>query len=107
MSMPNIPDINPDITLCAEDAKNILLTSIGLEEIALSHILNAEAEKIQSYLGTLCGQKTKTEVGLCELQQLDEMVNATVNNVIKKELLLLMKLEEVNKIVVTPPHCSK
>lgn len=53
MSMPTIPDINPDISLNKIDAANIILTSIGMEELALSHLLNAEAEKVQYVLGTL------------------------------------------------------
>jgi hypothetical protein len=47
MSMPNIPDITPDIDLKREDVINLLLTSIALEEIGISHILNAEGEKLQ------------------------------------------------------------
>lgn len=53
MSMPTIPDLNPDITLNREDAGLIILSSIGMEELALSHLLNAEAEKVQYVLGTL------------------------------------------------------
>lgn len=36
-----------------EDAVNYILTSIAMEEMALSHILNAEGEKIQYVIGTL------------------------------------------------------
>lgn len=51
MSLPKFP-INPaDIT--RDDAINMILTSIAMEEVGLSHILNAEGEKIQYVLGTL------------------------------------------------------
>lgn len=50
MSLPNIPDIDPLISLNRCDAINLLLSSIAMEEIGLSHILNAEGEKLQRFL---------------------------------------------------------
>ncbi|MGR6008320.1 hypothetical protein ACT7CZ_05390 [Bacillus cereus] len=47
MSLPNIPDIEPHITLTREEVINLLLSSIAMEEIGLSHLINAEAEKIK------------------------------------------------------------
>ena len=38
-----------------EDAVNQILSSIAMEELGLSHILNAEGEKLQYILGTLPG----------------------------------------------------
>ena len=45
--------ISPSIT--REDVINQILSSIAYEELALSHILNAEAEKIEYILGILPG----------------------------------------------------
>src|SRR5690625_7369040 len=53
VSQPNIPDIDPNISLTREDAINLLLTSIAMEELGLAHIINAEGEKIQYALETL------------------------------------------------------
>ncbi|WP_342580438.1 hypothetical protein [Ureibacillus sp. FSL W7-1570] len=53
MSMPNIPDISPKISIDREDVINLLLASIALEEIGLAHIINAEGEKIQFAIGKL------------------------------------------------------
>ena len=50
MSMPNIPNICPDICLCMEDMIKLIISSIALEEISISHLLNAESEKIQYVL---------------------------------------------------------
>jgi hypothetical protein len=46
MSMPKIPDINPNICLHFGDVINLLLASIALEEIALANVINAESEKL-------------------------------------------------------------
>jgi hypothetical protein len=45
MSAPSFPD--HDKVLTHDEAVNAILTSIALEETALSHIINAEGEKIQ------------------------------------------------------------
>ena len=99
MSMPNIPDLNPEICVDVEDALSVLIASIGIEELSLAHILNAEGEKIQSYLGTLEGQEVKRGVRIDELEKLDKIVNKTINTVMQKELVLLMKLETADEIL--------
>jgi hypothetical protein len=50
MSLPNVPNITPIITLSRQESITLLLASIAPEEIGLSHILNAEDEKIQRLL---------------------------------------------------------
>ena len=40
MSLPSFPVVNPPIE--REDAVNQILSSIAMEELGLSHILNAE-----------------------------------------------------------------
>ena len=97
MSVPNIPDLNPEISICKKDAVNILLTSIGMEELSLAHILNAEAEKIQFALGTLEG--CENPLNFCEIKEVNEMANKMLKDVIKKEILLNMKLEDVIDII--------
>ncbi|NLZ45753.1 MAG: hypothetical protein GX896_03580, partial [Clostridiales bacterium] len=52
MTQPTFPN-NPDIT--RDDAVNQILSSIAMEELGLSHIINAEGEKLQYILGTLEG----------------------------------------------------
>lgn len=36
MSLPNVPDITPRITLKREEVFHLLLTSVAMEEISLS-----------------------------------------------------------------------
>lgn len=90
MSMPNIPDVNPKIKLKRKDVINLLLASIALEEIGISHIINAEAEKLQKAI--------HKSVCLGELLEVNKSVNQTLRTLIKKEMLLHMKLEDVLRI---------
>ncbi|WP_337098676.1 BclA C-terminal domain-containing protein [Paenibacillus sp. YIM B09110] len=94
MSLPSIPNISPTITITRDDAINLLLSSIALEELGLSHILNAEGEKIQYVLGTLPGI-TGPGATIQDVLAIDQSVKATMETAIKKELLLQSKLETV------------
>ncbi|MGC9299169.1 collagen-like protein [Bacillus cereus] len=93
MSQANFPNITPTITVTQEDTLNLLLASIALEELGLAHIINAEAEKIQVALGTIPGLSPFPT--LSQILEVNDSVNATLQNIIKKEMLLQFKLEEV------------
>lgn len=79
-----------------------LLDSIALEEIALSHLLNAEAEKIQKFL---CHTSSCTPTDI--LLEFNVGVNETLETVIMKEWLLLRKLEKVTRFFTKQfsSHC--
>jgi hypothetical protein len=90
MGVPTVPVIPPITTVTAA---NLLLTSIAFEELGLAHIINAEGEKIQFALGTLGG--TAIARTITDLVTIDASVSTTLRNVIKKEILLQFKLEDV------------
>jgi hypothetical protein len=95
MSYPNIPDVDATISITKADSINLLLASIAFEELALAHIVNAEAEKIQFVLGTLPEQNPpETPPTIEDLLEIDRSVERTLRNVIKKEMLLQFKLED-------------
>ncbi|OEF95566.1 hypothetical protein [Desulfuribacillus alkaliarsenatis] len=98
MSMPKIPNITPDIRLDRDDVINILLASIAFEELALAHVINAEAEKLQSVLGTLHGQRVKQQ-RLEDLLLVNKSVNKILRDTIKKEMLLQFKLEDCLELI--------
>lgn len=111
MSMPNIPNLNPQISVNRDDAVNIILSSIGMEELSLAHILNAEAEKIQFALGTLetAGSQASS---MTDILETNKLASKMVRNVIKKQMLLSMKMEDTVDLAeqtqpvtqpVTPP----
>ncbi len=104
MSLPKIPDINPSVTVTQSDAVNLLLSSIAMEEIGLSHIINAEGEKIQFILGTLTdGSGAAIEgpenVTVSDVLNVNRSVDNTLKNVTRNQLLLQLKLEDVMEMM--------
>lgn len=89
MSMPTIPDIKPDIEISFEETIRLLLASVALEELSLAHIMNAEAEKIQEVVKCSGGNK------LNDLICIDKSVERIMRDVIKKEMLLEFKFENI------------
>ncbi|MGG0845242.1 LVIVD repeat-containing protein [Peribacillus simplex] len=105
MSFPNIPNITPTISITTAQTIPLLLSSIALEELALAHIMNAEAEKLQFVLGTLPTGTALSPavVSLAELLAVDSSVHRTLRDVIKKEMLLEFKFENVLDLIGTLP----
>lgn len=95
MSQANIPNITPLISVTVGQTIPLLLSSIALEELALAHIVNAEAEKLQLVLGTLPGGTplSPAVVSISDLLAVDASVQTTLRDVIKKEMLLEFKFE--------------
>lgn len=90
MSMPNIPDINPDISISLEDVINLLFSSIALQEIALSNLIHAESEKIQAVVN----MNSKC-YSVKEITSLNESVEKVLNEISSIETLLITKLKYI------------
>ncbi|MFD0590920.1 DUF6923 family protein [Paenibacillus sp. GCM10027627] len=88
--------INVVITITTEDAVNLLLSSIAVEELGIAHIINSEAEKIQYALGTLPGIQTPSSID--DLLSINSSVKQTLKTLNQLEMLLLNKLEDTLKI---------
>lgn len=91
--MPNIPDIKPKIEISFEESIKLLLTSIAMEELSLAHIMNAEAEKIQEVVKKPGCSK------LDDLICIDKSVERMMRDVIKKEMLLEFKFENILELI--------
>ena len=90
MSLPSFPNIDPPIQ--REDAVNQILSSIAMEELGLSHILNAEGEKLQYILGTLpglSGPAATVEDVLSANESVRNLLKAAVQN----QLFLKAKMQ--------------
>ena len=99
MSMPSFPPNGADMT--REEALTMIIASIAMEELALSHILNAEGEKLQYILGTLHG----TSYCACpqDVLAVNKSVTALVEAVTQNQMLLKSKLEKVLEFCPLPP----
>jgi len=92
MSIPNFPEIDPELT--RESALDMILASIAMEELALSHIINAEGEKLQYVLGTLTSSESKeptTEELLCINQSISNVLDIVSQN----QVMLKSKMDRV------------
>ena len=97
MSQPSFPTISPPLTRA--EAINMVLSSIAMEELGLSHILNTEGEKLQFVLGTipgLTGGSASFEDVLNTNKSINEMLNTTVQN----QMLLNSKMVSALKAPV-------
>lgn len=80
----SMPVIVPS-TVTREQAISDIIESIALQETGLSHIINAEGEKIQKVVATA------TTTG--EMLAVNQSVAATLNAVTRLEMVLHSKLE--------------
>lgn len=68
-----------------------LLESIALEEAALAHFINAEAEKVQSISKMI----DKDKICFKEILLLQKSIAKSLRLPIKKQILLQFKLEDI------------
>ncbi len=97
MSMPVIAMPTSPITMC--QAVIDLLESIALEETGLSHILNAEGEKIQAAIAYCEGD-------ICKMLEVNDSVTGLVHAITSLELVLKDKLELISNDLCCSPRCD-
>ena len=90
----SVPVITPSTTT-REQAITDIIESVALEETALSHILNAEGEKIQKMVAL---PDVTPEVLLATNKSVESMVNA----VSRLEMILQSKLSSFNDCLCQP-----
>ena len=91
MSMPSFPPCGADMT--KDEALTMMIASIAMEELALSHIVNAEGEKLQYVLGTLPGE-CKSCASPREILAVNKSVAEVLDTVMQSQMLLKGKLEK-------------
>lgn len=98
MSLPTLPPIEPPLS--REGSINEIISSIAAEELSLSHILNAEGEKLQYVLGTLPG--LEAAAALDEVMQVNQSVQETLSSVMEQQMLLTGKLASAMSAPILP-----
>ena len=84
----------------SQQSLNEIIASIAAEELSLSHILNAEGEKLQYVLGTLPGLGEAAT--LTEVMQINQSVQDTMSNIMEQQMLLSGKLSAAMTAPVLP-----
>ena len=90
MSLPSFPNVDPPIQ--REDAVNQILSSIAMEELGLSHILNAEGEKMQYILGTLPGLSGPAAT-VEDVLNANESVRGLLETAVQNQIFLKGKMQ--------------
>ena len=123
MGMPEIPC--ELLNIKKDKASNLLIASIAVEELALAHVINAEGEKIQAVVADFNKKKPshkddlkakfedvdadecedygykpqpttpKSEVTVKDLLAINESVRLMLKEVLKNNLILECKLEDI------------
>lgn len=81
----SMPVITPG-TVTREQAISDLIESVALQETGLSHIINAEGEKIQAFLAI-------PNVTPAQLLAVNESVQDTIKAITRLEIILQNKLD--------------
>lgn len=101
MSMPSFPLVSPPLT--RGDSINQIISSIAYEELSLSHIINAEGEKLQFILGTLPGL-TGGAATVSDVLSANQSVQDTLDSISQNQVLMGAKFHSaVNSPVTTGP----
>lgn len=91
MGMPVIVSSNIERNNAVTD----IIQSVALEQTALSHILNAEGEKIQKIVA-------KEDVSTKELLDVNKSVNSMVQSITRLEMVLQSKLQIFEDCLCVP-----
>lgn len=97
MSQPNYPAVPP---LTRDGSVNEIISSIAAEELSLSHILNAQGEKLQYVIGTLPGRGGGAELG--DVLEVNGSVRQTLEEIARQQQLLGAKLGAALNAPVLP-----
>ena len=98
MTMPTFPKNDPPLT--REGNLNEIISSIAVEELSLSHLLNTEGEWLQYVPGTLPG--LDGTASLDEVMQVNQSVKDTPADIVEQQMALSSKLGAAMKAPVLP-----
>ena len=89
MSQPTFPTESP---MSREDAISLILTSIAMEELGLSHVINAEGEKLQYVIGTIPGV-TGPPATVDDVLAVNESIRDVLNSTVQNQMFLNTKMQ--------------
>ena len=90
MSLPTFPLISPPMT--PDESLSMILASIAMEELGLSHIIRAESEKIQYVLGKL-DEGPEDKASFEEVLAVNKSVKGVLDSIAQNQIILKGKME--------------
>ncbi|MCK9536558.1 MAG: hypothetical protein M0R05_03030 [Bacilli bacterium] len=107
MGMPNLPsDISTTIKIDHKGLVKLLLMSIALEELSLSHILNAQGDMMQKYLKSL---RCYPCIQYIDIIKYNRTVAETLRVLLEKEKTLrekMIRIIEYDQDSQPSPYCN-
>lgn len=98
---PTVPDPNRLDKISLNDAANLLLQSIAMEEISLSGLMDAERNKVLCVLARCrCGEGTMRDV-----VEANRSVDEVMKTIVQLQMLLRFKLRDVKELLPRPKPC--
>lgn len=91
MSMPTFSQAGS--SLSREEAINQIISSIAMEELGLSHIINAEGEKLQYILGTIPGVSGPGAT-ISEVLEVNDSILSVLRAAAETQTILRTKLQD-------------
>lgn len=93
MSVPNIPDVCPEISLDMDDVIKLMLSSISFMQISLSNLVAEESEQLEFVMS-----KKDDYCTIDELLSLNKSIEKVIDSVSSIESLLVTKLKYIREI---------
>lgn len=94
MSLPDSPETKPGQSITKRESLALLLTSVAMNEISLSHIISAEADAIQAFI-----KSRPEELSYMSVIRINNTASRLLEEVSNGQWLSLSKLDRILRLL--------
>lgn len=94
MSLPDSPEMKPGQSISKRESLALLLTSVAMNEISLSHIISAEADAIQAFV-----KSRPEELSYMSVIRINNTASRLLEEVSNGQWLSLSKLDRILRLL--------
>jgi hypothetical protein len=94
MSLPDSPEMKPGQSITKRESLALLLTSVAMNEISLSHIISAEADAIQAFV-----KSRPEELSYMSVIRINNTASRLLEEVSNGQWLSLSKLDRILRLL--------
>lgn len=94
MSLPDSPETKPGQSITKRESLALLLTSVAMNEISLSHIISAEADAIQAFI-----KSRPEELSYMSVIRINNTTSRLLEEVSNGQWLSLSKLDRILRLL--------